>query len=304
MRRPPDAVRVRAAAVALLAASTAFALAGCSGSPADTAGPARPASTPTSPAPLPEPTSTLRTPTATDPLRYVALGDSYSSGMGGGGEHGVCRRSPNAFPKQLAKSPTIELVDFAACAGATTMDVRQNQLDALNDSIDLITLTIGGNDLSVSALPSACADGETPTCKAAVATSVALLKTLPAKLTKTYAKIAQAAPNARILVADYPLFYDLPTVDAEDLSGRGRGAAALSAAVTVDTAVASLDATIEDAVQKQREAGTDIHFVDVSFNGHGVNAKKPWFVLGGVDAFHPTAAGYKRYAKVLGTFAQ
>lgn len=297
MRRHPTA-RVRAAVGALVLLSLTL-LAGCSAS--DSSRPA--ASTPASSAPqttappLPTPTSTLRTGTASDPLRYVALGDSYSAGMGGGDEHGACVRSPNAYPKLLAQSNTITLARFAACSGATTDDVLADQLDALDPQVDLVTITIGGNDLSVSALPSACARGETPTCRAAVTTSVNLLNSLPHKLAKTYKAIAQAAPHARILVADYPLFYDLPTITDKTI-----GSDQVSAAVAVDTAVASLDATIETAVQKQREAGTDIQFVDVSFGGHGVNSKHPWFVLKGLEAFHPTEAGYQRYAKTIAAF--
>lgn len=296
MRRRSRAAYQRAAVALLAAALAAVTLAGCADSDsvhADrTQGPTLPPTT--SAAPTPAPTSTLRTGTPSNPLRYAALGDSYSAGMGGGNETGPCRRSPHSFPQQLAQSKSIVLSRFPACAGATTADVLQHQIKTLDPQIDLVTITIGGNDLNVSVLPSACAKGESATCKAAVAASVALLQKLPDKLSKTYKAIAKAAPHARILVADYPLFYDLPAIDENTL-----GSPELSAAVAVDAAVASLDATISDAVAKQRQAGTDIHFVDVSFKGHGVNAKKPWFVLNGFDAYHPTVNGYTRYADTL-----
>lgn len=288
--------RAASAAVALVAVVCAAMLAGCSqssgSSPDRPQVPAPPASDTALPTPVP--TSTLRIGTAKNPLRYAALGDSYSAGMGGGDETGKCRRSPHAYPHQLAASKTIMLSRFVACAGATTSDVLAHQIDALDPQIDLVTITIGGNDLDVAALPTACNRGENATCKAAVARSVALLHKLPAKLDKTYKAIAKAAPHARILVADYPLFYDLPEIDANTL-----GSDELSSIVGVDAAVASLDSTISNAVAKQRAAGTDIHFVDVSFKGHAINAKKPWFVLGGVDAYHPTKSGYARYAKTL-----
>ncbi|WP_157560846.1 GDSL-type esterase/lipase family protein [Humibacter albus] len=297
MRRRTPAVRVHATAVALVIA--ALALTSCSSGHSDRSDPtgtsaSTAAPTATISTPVPTPTSTLRKGTSSDPLRYVALGDSYSSGMGGGSAHGGCYRSPHAYAKLLAKAKSINLVAFKACAGATTEDVLRSQVKSLDDNVDLITITIGGNDLDVSTLPSVCGNGESRSCKAAVHNSVALLKTLPKKLEKTYAAIAKAAPNARILVADYPLFYDLPPITEKTI-----GSQELSAAVAVDAAVASLDATIADAVEKQQEAGTDIHFVDISFNGHGVNAKKPWFVLSGLEAFHPTATGYARYAKTL-----
>ncbi|WP_243063354.1 SGNH/GDSL hydrolase family protein [Humibacter sp. RRB41] len=296
MRTRPGAVRVRATVVAsALIALLGLVLSGCSGDDADAVTSPSAVARPTAPAtPVPTTTSTLRKATASAPLNYVALGDSYSSGMGGGKEVGPCRRSPNGYPHLLAKEKTIELTSFPACAGATTKDVLKKQLDVLDPSVDLVTITIGGNDLDVGALPVACAKSQTKRCKAAVTASVDLLNTLQPKLDKTYQAIAKAAPNARILVAGYPAFFDLP-----DLEKGNVNTDELSAAVAADTAVASLDATIETAVVRQRNAGTDIHFVDVSFLGHGVNSTKPWFVLHGVDAYHPTAAGYKQYALTL-----
>jgi lysophospholipase L1-like esterase len=287
---------VRALVVAFLV--TAVALTGCSqfgqGRPEAPESPnASPPAT-SAPAPTPAPTSTLRKGTASDPLRYAALGDSYSAGVGGGDQNGRCQRSPHGYPHLITKTKTIVLSRFVACSGATTSDVLDTQIDALDPQIDLVTITIGGNDLDVSVLPSACAQGETPTCKAAVTHSLSLLHKLPAKLAKTYKAIAKAAPNARILVADYPLFYDLPEINDHTL-----GSEEFSATIAVDAAVASLDATIANAVEEQRTAGTDIRFIDVSFKGHGINSKKPWFVLAGLDAYHPTANGYQRYAETL-----
>jgi lysophospholipase L1-like esterase len=300
MRRHPTArVLVAAGALAIVAITCTLTLSGCSASlptEPDASSPASPAPEVTN-TPLPKPTSTLRVGTASDPLRYAALGDSYSAGMGGGNEHGRCEKSPNAFPRIIAKAHSIELSRFVACSGATTGDVLADQIEALDPQIDLVTITIGGNDLDVSALPSACAGGQTAQCKAAVATSVTLLNELPRKLERTYKAIAEAAPHARILVADYPLFYDLPPITEKTI-----GSEQVSAAIAVDTAVASLDATIEQAVQKQRQTGTDIQFVDVPFSGHGVNSDHPWFVLNGLYAYHPTKPGYQRYAKVLTSF--
>jgi lysophospholipase L1-like esterase len=289
---------VRAVAVAFLLAA---ALTGCSGSGGgEPQPPGTPdTSPPTSSAPVPAPTSTLRKGTASDPLRYAALGDSYSAGVGGGDQAGRCARSPHGYPRLLVESKAVVLSRFVACSGATTSDVLADQIGQLDPQIELVTITIGGNDLDVSVLPSACAQGQTPTCKAAVTHSVGLLHTLPAKLAKTYKAIAKAAPRARILVADYPLFYDLPEINGDTL-----GSEEFSATIAVDAAVASLDATIANAVQEQRAAGTDIRFVDVSFKGHGINSKKPWFVLAGLDAYHPTASGYQQYAKTLRPFMQ
>ena len=68
-------------------------------------------------------------------VNYVALGDSYSSGVGAGSYYsssGSCDRSPNAYPAQWAAANSVTSFTFAACSGATTADVINNQLSALN----------------------------------------------------------------------------------------------------------------------------------------------------------------------------
>ena len=221
------------------------------------------------------------------PLRYVALGDSYSSGVGGGDESGACARSDHGYPALLGRTAGIDLVRNAACSGATTDDVLSSQLGALDRRVQLVTLTIGGNDLGVTSLPSACVQLEAEQCTDAVRSSLASLATLPDKLARTYSAIAKAAPNAKILVAGYPAFFD------DDATG--------SAEAAINAATGSLDAAIEKEVATRHRAGSDIHFVAVSFGGHGVDSAEPWFVLSGSSAFHPDPAGYVRYAATLRT---
>lgn len=62
--------------------------------------------------------------------RYVALGDSYSSGTGTGSylDDGTsCHRSTRAYPSLVAASGGLDL-DLRACSGATTADVTATQL--------------------------------------------------------------------------------------------------------------------------------------------------------------------------------
>src|SRR5690606_34275109 len=63
-------------------------------------------------------------------VEYVALGDSYASGLGtreyiddGSG----CSRSDHAYPSLLADEIGADLT-FAACSGATTADLVSSQL--------------------------------------------------------------------------------------------------------------------------------------------------------------------------------
>ena len=102
---------------------------------------------------------------------YVALGDSYASGVGappyasgtdvkdGNG----CKRAAGAYAHQVADQ-TGKALDFGACAGARTSDFYQPrtswnepaQLNHLNSSTSLVTFSIGGNDAGFSTLFSKC----------------------------------------------------------------------------------------------------------------------------------------------------
>ncbi|MBR7679350.1 lipase, partial [Streptomyces daliensis] len=80
----------------------------------------------------------------------VALGDSYSSGVGAGDydpDSGDCKRSANAYPQLWSAANAPSSFDFVACSGATTDDVLSGQLDALSDATGVVSISIGGNDV-------------------------------------------------------------------------------------------------------------------------------------------------------------
>ena len=65
-------------------------------------------------------------------INYVALGDSYSSGVGAGSVSGSCGQSPNAYPALWATASSPASFKFAACSGARTSDViSSNDLDGV-----------------------------------------------------------------------------------------------------------------------------------------------------------------------------
>ena len=66
--------------------------------------------------------------------QYVALGDSYSSGVGTRvfyEESGECDRSPDAYGPKIAAAKSYTL-SFQACSGATTTEVNEKQLGTLS----------------------------------------------------------------------------------------------------------------------------------------------------------------------------
>ncbi|WP_345764193.1 SGNH/GDSL hydrolase family protein [Diaminobutyricibacter sp. McL0608] len=228
----------------------------------------------------------------TGDTRYVALGDSFAAGMGAGDEHGGCARSVlSSYPAVFAGDTGVRLLHNASCSGATTDDLVNKQLWALNGDVDLVSVSIGGNDLGVAALATACDSGATADCKSDFAAAVDAIGQLTDRLATTYQAIAEAAPNARIVVTGYPLLFELPATSNPEFA----------TTAAVNTATAALNADAESAVTRQQERGVKIWYVPVSFTGHGVGSAKPWVNTKGFAAYHPTAAGYREYARTFET---
>ena len=96
---------------------------------------------------------------STAPLRYVALGDSYSAASGvlppDPSAPPQCLRSLLNYPHVIAGRTGAQLTDVT-CGAAETKDFFASQypgvapqLDALTPDTQLVTMTIGGNDSGV-----------------------------------------------------------------------------------------------------------------------------------------------------------
>ena len=147
--------------------------------------------------------------------RYVALGDSYASGVGAGsyiGSSGSCDRSTNAYPALWAAAHSPAAYTSVACSGATTGSVNSSQLSALSTATTLVSVTVGGNDVGFSNIMETCALQGTTACVNAVqAAENTAQTTLPGLLDTLYSHIRSAAPSARVVVVGYPVFYQLRT---------------------------------------------------------------------------------------------
>jgi lysophospholipase L1-like esterase len=227
---------------------------------------------------------------AASPVQYVALGDSYSSGLGAGdyiSSSGSCDRSTRAYPEQWADENAPASFVSVACAGASTADVISSQVSALSTSTTLVSITIGGNDAGFSGVMETCVLRSTSTCVNAVSNAEAFVQSqLPARLDATLAAIrARAAPGAKIVVLSYPDLYDLSkSSNCLGLSTRDR-TALNGGADDLDSALASAAATNGDT------------FADVrpQFAGHEICDSGSW--LNSVDIFaisssyHPNTSG-------------
>ncbi|WP_346622197.1 SGNH/GDSL hydrolase family protein [Blastococcus montanus] len=241
------------------------------------------------------------------PLRYVALGDSYSAASGvlppDLTAPPACLRSTRNYPHLIAGATGARLTDVT-CGGADTGDFFTGQhpgvapqLDALDRDTQLVTLTIGGNDsgvfissilactaagLSTVGRGSPCQDRYGSSFEDTIRTT-----TYPA-LVETLRAVRTAAPKAEVAILGYPwimpasggCFDRMPIAEGDVAYLR------------------SLQATLNDAVQ--RAAGrTGVTYVDLSAASEGHDACQPlgvrWVepVLQGTNAVivHPNARG-------------
>ncbi len=270
--------------------------------------------------------------------RYVAMGDSYSSGEGAGSyepgtdfddrrdlwpfdddkeKHDLCHRSADAYARILGENNSFaDGSTFVACSGSVISDLdnpnhknpgEQPQVDALDDDVSLVTLTLGGNDLDFAKVVQDCVfNGESgvpflASCQEKHDRRIAQrLPELRQQLLASYREIHRRSPDARIVVVGYPqLFVDDPSDNfgnllfAQDQRWMNQKAA-------------ELNATLASAAQ---EAGAE--FVDPTdtFRGHGIGSSDPWindldfvgpgWTVPNAGSFHPNATGHAALAQLI-----
>jgi lysophospholipase L1-like esterase len=159
--------------------------------------------------------------------RYVALGDSYAAGPLvpiPTGEPAGCLRSDRNYPSVVAQD--LGVTDFrdVSCSGATTENVtgpqsvplgtNPPQLDALAPDTQLVTISIGGNDIGFGDIVTECATRSPlqPTgsaCKdhytAGGSDELAQrIENAAGKVARVLAAIGERSPDARVLLVGYP----------------------------------------------------------------------------------------------------
>ncbi|MCI3275593.1 SGNH/GDSL hydrolase family protein [Streptomyces cylindrosporus] len=218
---------------------------------------------------------------------YVALGDSYSSGVGAGSyisSSGDCKQSTKAYPYLWAAAHSPSSFSFKACSGARTGDVLANQLGTLTTSTGLVSISIGGNDAGFSDVMTTCVLQSDSACLSRINTAKAYVdSTLPGQLDNVYSAISGKAPNAHVVVLGYPRFYKLGTT-CVGLSETKRKAIN-DAADYLDTATAKVAA----------DHGFTFGDVRSTFTGHELCSGSAWLhslnLLNIGESYHPTASG-------------
>lgn len=229
------------------------------------------------------------------PLSYVALGDSYAAGVGGGARRSECWRAVEGYPVLVARTLGLDLA-YQACLGATIGNVERDQLGALGPGTTHVSLTVGGNDVGFTpvlieaAKPSWMSDAD-PLLNDALA----LLRfELPGRLSALLASVHSRAPEAAVVVTAYPVLFN----------GKDYNALTFFSPHEMQRIEAGVDQLADVIGAVARDVGTG--FVDprADFDGHAICDREEW--LNGAswpleESFHPTEAGHAAYARLVTT---
>ncbi|AXH96039.1 SGNH/GDSL hydrolase family protein [Ornithinimicrobium avium] len=222
---------------------------------------------------------------------YDALGDSFAAGTG--------VDPSQAYPNVLDGRMKIALDDFVAVSGATVQTMLTGQLGTLDEDTDVVTITVGGNDIEWGQVVLACLARPDPVCAAAVAqVEQGITAGLPALLEAAYTQVRAAAPDAHVVVTGYPRLFS-PEYGAYTvpLSPDSSLEASVAEQQMMNDAADLLNATIRTTAEAH-----GFQFVDVTrrFKGHGVNSPDA-YLFGVLDPapFHPNVDGQHEYGVAL-----
>jgi GDSL-like Lipase/Acylhydrolase. len=218
---------------------------------------------------------------------YVALGDSYSSGVGSGSylsDSGDCMRSTKAYPYLWAAANAPSSFTFVACSGATTGSVASGQLGALGSSTTLVSVTAGGNDIGFADVMQTCVLSSEATCVNRVNTAISQMRnSLPGSLDSLYGAIRSRAPQAHVVVLGYPRFYKLAGSCIAGLTETERGA--------INNASDVLNGVL---AKRAADAGFTFSSVVDEFTGHELCSGDAWIHSVSIpvyNSYHPKAIG-------------
>ncbi len=222
----------------------------------------------------------------------VNLGDSYSAAFGTGGIEaapeipGCVQGSGRDHVAALGVHPRIRVTVNAACAGYTTEQVRAlvdgEPVAGALAGADLVTMTLGGNDVRWGEFVGACSTrGSAPACDALLAEAPGRIAAAAGSAGRTVSAVDDAT-GGRVVVFGYPHLFD----ERQD-------SALMSAqrAEQLNAWTDALNCALEEAVEDEGAV-----FVDVAegFRGHGIGSAEPWILLeaGNPESLHPTERGY------------
>jgi lysophospholipase L1-like esterase len=234
------------------------------------------------------PATVASAPVVISTRNYVAMGDSYSSGeandpfdAGTVVDGNGCHRSSLAWPRYLGVSSEWHL----ACSGAVIENLTSGQMPAAPDNqgqiarlraienglaasgrhVDVVTLTIGGNDVGFGTIVRDCWYRE---CLAHPERIAAVVQQQRARITSAIREIGRAAREAKVYLVGYPRI--LPGQQANNvtcgwLTPRERQ--------RLNTVAADMD-----VMARQAARSAQVRYISVrdALDGHELCARDSW----------------------------
>jgi lysophospholipase L1-like esterase len=263
--------------------------------------------------------------------KYAWLGDSFASGEGAppfdtGTDVGpsednfnMCHRSTRSYAHLLDQDPdqSVRLVGPFACSGATTANVintyqydnQPPQSSLLTSAVDVVTVSIGGNDVGFAGFAISCVDPQS-TCEGASYDTITsnVLNNLPGALDAAYAAIkAKVSTSTKIVVVGYPQLIPDPAVST---TWPYCGYMSSTEKTNARNVVSLINQVTQGAVDR---AGSQFVFIDPTasgspFIGHELCNDGSYFngvtvqdsvLYSTAYSFHPNADGQRAYWQMI-----
>ncbi|MBF6546895.1 SGNH/GDSL hydrolase family protein [Nocardia brasiliensis] len=269
-------------------------------------------------------------PTAPAYREYVSLGDSFTADVLTAIPPTTefapfnCDQSATNYPRLVAAALSVPVFHDASCGGAKTADLtapqtvplgtNPPQLDRLTRTTDLVTLSIGGNDLGLQELIPQClspaallpglpaGDGCAARLTAAGGDPIETrTRATEPEIAATIDRIRQRAPHARILLVNYldalPATGCVPELPATDVDAAYLRAKlvrlnTMLAHVAANTGVQLVDTFAATAGHDVCRA-PEVRYVEGLLP---FSARNPQLVA---FPFHPNAAGAQAQARAV-----
>lgn len=230
-------------------------------------------------------------PAGAPPAKYVAMGDSFSSGEGVPGyEQGsdtmanVCHRSSSAFPRLLQSNLDMGPTAFVACSGSVIEYIADSfnaenmelpQISMITDYTETVTITIGGNDVGFGDTIATCvASDVAQDCLDAVelASEKSTDSDLVTSLQAVFSEVKSlSGDDTQIYVVGYPNLFPA----YEEISGACTWGDYALSLLSSDVSARSITEDEIDALREVHDelnsaldsavdatANEDIHFID------------------------------------------
>ena len=228
-------------------------------------------------------------------IDYVALGDGYAAGRGGGEHLDSCLHTEVAYPRVVDALHGVRLKADATCAGATSRDVVKLQIPWVKRELqkaELVTITVGIEDLLTKRMQRACGvpAAETASAREHGDRCVKVIRKATERVEhwvyKALTRIDRLNPRVKIIVTGYPLFWYAPDEDYE---------------LRLTAGLKQLNSALRHSVLKARDHGVHVSWVKVAplFTGHQVDNPFPMLHPDGPDRWYPNESGHGGYGHLV-----